>query len=167
VDCNSPVTIVVSRGQKLIALPGVVGEQQEVAEADLERAGFVVDVDTRDADEEEGTVLEQDPGAGSELPKGERITLVVSTGAGSVTMPNVEGQPRDTAVDQLTGLGLDVDVVEQEINDRGDDERVLDQAPTSGERLRSGDRVTIFVGVFVEEETTTTTLPEPDTQVQP
>jgi beta-lactam-binding protein with PASTA domain/predicted Ser/Thr protein kinase len=167
VDCNSPVTIVVSKGQKLIALPGVVGEQQEVAEADLERAGFVVDVDTRDADEEEGTVLEQDPGAGSELPKGERITLVVSTGAGSVTMPNVEGQPRDTAVDQLTGLGLDVDVVEQEINDRGDDERVLDQAPTSGERLRSGDRVTIFVGVFVEEETTTTTLPEPDTQVQP
>jgi eukaryotic-like serine/threonine-protein kinase len=167
VDCNSPVTILVSKGQKLISVPDVLGEQQEVAEADLERAGFVVDIDTRDADEEEGTVLEQDPVAGSELPKGERITLVVSTGAGSVTVPNVEGQPRDTAVDQLTDLGLDVDVVKQEINDRSDDDRVIDQAPSSGEQLRSGDRVTIFVGVFAEEETTTTTtLPEPDTDVE-
>ena len=167
VECNSLVTVVVSKGQKLITLPDVLGDQQEVAEAQLERAGFVVDVDTRDADEEEGTVIGQDPGAGSELPKGERVTLIVSTGAGSVVMPNVEGQPRDTAIDQLTGLGLDVDVVEQEIKDRSDDDRVLDQAPSGGERLRAGDRVTIFVGVFVEEEPEeeTTTLPEPDTQV--
>ncbi|HEX2129601.1 MAG TPA: PASTA domain-containing protein, partial [Solirubrobacterales bacterium] len=168
VDCNSTVTLVVSKGQKLVALPDVLGEQEEVAEAELERAGFIVDIDTRNADEEEGTVIEQNPGPGSELPKGERITLVVSTGAGSVVMPNVDGQPRDTAVTQLTGLGLNVDIVEQETRDRGDDDRVLDQAPESGERLRSGDQVTIFVGVFVEEEeetTTTTTLPEPDMEV--
>jgi serine/threonine-protein kinase len=169
VDCNSPVTIVVSKGEKLVTLPDVTGDQQEVAQAELERAGLVVDIDTRDADEEEGTVIGQDPAAGSELPKGEHVTLVVSTGAGSVTMPNVHGQPRDTAVDQLTGLGLDVDVVEQEVNDRGKDDRVIDQAPSSGERLRAGDRVTIFVGVLVEEEPppVSTTVPEPDTQVAP
>ena len=166
VDCNSLVVIIVSKGQKLITLPDVLGEQQEAAEAELERAGFVVDIDMRNADEEEGTVIGQDPGPGSELPKGERVTLVVSNGAGTIVMPNVKGQPRETAIDQLKGLGLNVDVVEQETRQRSRDGRVIDQAPSRCERLRSGDRVTIFVAVFVEREPPgQSQIPEADTEV--
>ena len=57
----------------------------------------------------------------------------------------------------LQSRGLSVDVVEQETEDRGEDGRVLQQAPTPGSRVRSGDQVTIVVGVFIEPETTTTT----------
>jgi eukaryotic-like serine/threonine-protein kinase len=150
VECESTVTLIVSKGPNLIRLPDVLGDSQEVAESELERLGFIVDIDTRDADEPEGTVIGQDPGPGSELLRCDRVTIIVSTGAGSVIVPSVEGQPRDAAVDALTGRGLNVNIVEQEIDDEGDDDRVLDQAPDSGTRVLQGDTVTIFVGVFEE-----------------
>lgn len=168
VECQSTVTLIVSKGPNLIRLPDVLGDSQEVAESELERLGFIVDVDTRDADEPEGTVIGQDPGPGSELLRGDRVTIVVSTGAGSVIVPSVEGQPRDAAVDALTGRGLNVNIVEQETDDEGDDDRVLDQAPDSGTRVLQGDTVTIFVGVFEEPieieppaEATTEETPSP------
>jgi beta-lactam-binding protein with PASTA domain len=60
-------------------------------------------------------------------------------------------------------------VVEQETEDRSNDGRVLQQAPTPGSRVRSGDQVTIVVGAFVEPEepTTTTTSTIPDTTTTP
>ncbi|MGH2986571.1 MAG: PASTA domain-containing protein, partial [Solirubrobacterales bacterium] len=150
VECQSTVTLIVSKGPNLIRLPDVLGDSQEVAESELERLGLIVDVDTRDADEPEGTVIGQDPGPGSRLLRGDRVTIIVSTGAGSVIVPSVEGQPRDAAVDALTGRGLNVNIVEQETDDEADDDRVLDQAPDSGTRVLQGDTVTIFVGVFEE-----------------
>jgi beta-lactam-binding protein with PASTA domain len=43
-----------------------------------------------------------------------------------------------------------IKVVEQETDDETLDDRVTDQAPSAGTRIRQGDRVTIFVAVFVE-----------------
>jgi serine/threonine-protein kinase len=92
------------------------------------------------------------------------VTLVVSSGAGSVVVPDVLGQPSETAIGSLTSMGLDVNVVKQEVDDESDDDRVLDQAPASGTRVHEGDEVTIFVGKFTEPRTTTT-LPTPDQEV--
>jgi eukaryotic-like serine/threonine-protein kinase len=150
VECQSTVTLIVSKGPNLITLPDVLGDSQEVAESELERLGFVVDVDTRDEDAPEGTVIGQDPGAGSELLRGDRVTIIVSTGAGSVIVPSVEGQPRDAAANALGGRGLNVNIVEQETDEESEDDRVLDQAPDAGTRVLEGDTVTIFVGVFEE-----------------
>jgi serine/threonine-protein kinase len=157
VDCESTVTIFVSKGANTITLPDLLGQQEEVARSQLERLGLIVNVDTRDADEPEGIVIGQDPGPGSKLVRNDQVTLVVSTGAGSVIVPDVVGQSEDSARASLADRGLSVDVVEQETDDSSDDGRVLSQAPPPGSRVRSGDRVTIVVGVFVEPETTTTT----------
>jgi eukaryotic-like serine/threonine-protein kinase len=167
VECKSPVTIFVSKGAKLITLPDLIGQPEEVARSQLERLGLIVNVDTRDADEEEGTVIGQDPGPGSELLRNDQVTLVVSTGAGSVIVPDVVGQSEDSARASLGDRGLSVDVVEQETEDSSDDGRVLSQAPPPGSRVRSGDRVTIVVGVFVEPETTTTTTTDFTTTTEP
>jgi eukaryotic-like serine/threonine-protein kinase len=150
VDCQSTVTLIVSKGPNLVTLSDVLGDSQEVAESELERLGFIVDVDTRNADEPEGTVIGQDPGPGSRLLRGDAVTIIVSTGAGSVLVPSVEGQPGDAATAALTGRGLNVNIVEQETDEEAEDDRVLDQAPDPGTRVRQGDTVTIFVGVFEE-----------------
>ena len=164
VDCKSTVTMFVSKGANTISLPDLIGQQQEVAESQLNRLGLIPDVDMRDADEPEGTVIGQDPGPESELLRGDQVTIVVSSGAGSVIVPDVVGQSEDSARSSLASRGLSVDVVEQETEDRSDDGRVLQQAPTPGSRVRSGDQVTIVVGVFVEPEepTTTTTSDDPE-----
>ncbi len=166
VDCQSTVDLVVSKGPNLVTLPDVLGDSQEAAEAELERLGFVVNVDTRDADEPEGTVIGEDPGPGSELLRGDEVTIIVSTGAGSVTVPDVVGQSEDAARNLLQSRGLSVEIVSQETDEQSEDGRVLDQAPTSGARLRQGDFVTIYVGEFVEppepEPDPTTTTPTTD-----
>ena len=167
VDCQSTVTLVVSEGPNLVTLPDVVGQQEETARAELERLGFLVDVDPENSDEPERTVIGQDPGGGSRLPRGDRITLIVSTGAGTVILPDVVGQPEETAIDTLTGRGAaNIQVIEQETDDESADGRVLDQAPSPGTRIRADEQVTIFVGEFVppeEEEGSVDVAPGTDT----
>jgi beta-lactam-binding protein with PASTA domain len=157
VGCKDPVTLIVSKGPNLVTVPSVVGSSEEAARSQLENLGVIVNVDTADSDEPEGTVIDQDPVAGTEVRPHDRVTIVVSNGAGTITVPNVIGQPKDTAADILRSRGLTVQVVEQETDKLNDDKRVLDQAPASGQRAREGDVVTIFVGEFVPPETTTTT----------
>jgi beta-lactam-binding protein with PASTA domain/tRNA A-37 threonylcarbamoyl transferase component Bud32 len=168
VECQGVVTLIVSTGANTIAVPDLIDSQQEVAEARIRRLGLIPNVDTRDADEPAGTVIEQDPLAGEQLLRDDEVTIVVSTGAGSVIVPDVVGQSEDSARASLASRGLAVDVVEQDTDDESDDGRVLQQAPTAGTQARSGDQVTIVVGVFVEPEPTTTTTddtttPEPTT----
>ena len=164
VGCRSTVVLFVSKGANLVTLPDVLGDSEDVARAELERLGFIVDVDTKDADQPEGEVIGQNPGPGSRLLRGARVTILVSTGAGSVIVPNVEGQSEDAAISTLQSRGLSVDVVSQDTEEANEDGRVLEQAPASGTRVRQGDTVTIFVGNFEEPvvieppaDTTTTT----------
>jgi serine/threonine-protein kinase len=156
VECQGGVTLLVSRGQDIVTLPDVIGLQREEAESELKRLGFIVDVDTRDADQPEGEVIGQDPGPDSDLKKGSTVTIIVSTGAGSVIVPSVEGQSEDAAKTLLTGRGLSVTIQEETTTESSEDGRVIDQAPAPGTRVRMGDPVTIVVGVFEEPE------PEPE-----
>jgi serine/threonine-protein kinase len=167
VDCESTVTLLVSKGANLITLPDVLGDDEAVARSQLENLGLIVNTDTKNDDAPEGTVIGQDPGPGSELLRGDRVTIIASTGAGSVIVPDVVGQSEDAARSRLAGAGLSVDVIEQDTEDRGDDGRVLDQAPAGGARVHSGDQVTVVIGVFTEPETTTTTTTEPETTTTP
>lgn len=153
VQCESVVTAFASKGPNLVTVPDVLGLDESAAESELREAGFVPNVETTNSDEPEGTVVAQDPGPGSSLQKGTEVIITVSTGAGSVVVPNVEGQPRDTAVSTLQGRGVtNIKVIEQETDDQTEDDRVTSQAPSGGTRIRQGDRVTIFVAVFVEPE---------------
>jgi eukaryotic-like serine/threonine-protein kinase len=151
VDGGSTVTLLVSKGSNAVEVPTVVGDQQQIAENEIERAGLIANVETQDSDEPEGIVIAQDPVAGSSVSPGSEVTIVVSTGAGSVIVPDVEGLSEDAAIDTLASRGLDVSVREEPVSDASDDGRVLDQAPEAGARVREGDEVTIVVGVLEEE----------------
>ncbi|MDX6584105.1 MAG: eukaryotic-like serine/threonine-protein kinase [Solirubrobacterales bacterium] len=164
VDCQSTVTLVVSKGANTISLPSVIGEDETVARSQLENLGLIVNVDTKDADDPEGTVIGQDPGPDSQLLRGDRVTIIVSTGAGSVIVPDVVGQSEDAARSALQGRGLAVDVIDQDTDVKSEDGRVLQQAPSPGSRVHGGDQVTIVVAHFVEPEpTTTSTTPSTTT----
>ncbi len=152
VECQSRVTLLVSRGQNLVTLPSVIGLQRSEAESELKRLGFIIDVDTRDADQPEGEVIGQSPGPDSQLRKGDTVTIIVSTGAGSVIVPNVEGQTESAARTNLIGDGLNVVIDEEATDDESEDGRVIDQAPGSGTRVQMGDTVTIVVGVYEEPQ---------------
>ncbi len=157
VACDSRVTLLVSRGVRLVAMPDTVGEQVDVARAQLEALGLVVETESRNADEPEGQVIAQTPGPGQQVRRGSRVHLVYSTGAGSIVVPDVVGQQQAAAKATLISRGLEVTIVKQATSDGSADGIVLDQSPDPGSRARKGDIVTIVVGRYVKPTTTTTT----------
>ncbi len=163
VECESVVTILISKGVKLSTVPDVVGLQQSEADTALRDAGLIPNFEEEDSDLPEGQVIGQNPAGGSEVKKDTEVTVRVSNGEGTVTVPNVEGQPEDTAVSQLRSRGAtNIKVIEQETEDESLDGRVISQAPSAGSQIRASDQVTIYVGVFVEPE-----VPEEDPDADP
>jgi beta-lactam-binding protein with PASTA domain len=153
---GSVVKIVVSRGPELVTVPDVLGASESSARAQLRTAGFLVNSESRDSSAESGTVIEQDPGGGSEIEEGSEVTIVVSRGPGDVTLPNVVGQREASAIARLSGLGLDVRAIERDTEARSEDGRVLEQFPSSGSEVAPGSEVVIEIGVLVESEEAST-----------
>jgi beta-lactam-binding protein with PASTA domain len=75
---GSTVRINVSKGPKPIAVPNVVGSPFESAQSALQGAGFAVARQDVESGEPAGTVVGQDPAAGTQQGKGSVITLQVS-----------------------------------------------------------------------------------------
>jgi eukaryotic-like serine/threonine-protein kinase len=153
------VTLLVSRGSNLVEVPSVLGLQQEDAQADIEAAGLLPNVETQDSTEPEGTVIAQDPGPGS-APRGSEVTITVSTGAperaggeagpGSVVVSSVIGDSKQAARATLRAQRVKVAVEKQDVTSSDDDGIVLEQAPEGGTRVERGSTVTIVVGRFKE-----------------
>jgi eukaryotic-like serine/threonine-protein kinase len=146
---GSVVTLVVSRGKERTAIPDVVGQPQEQAEAALGDAGFQVGTqEQEDADAEPGTVLAQDPPAGTQAAAGTRVTLTIATAPAEVEVPDVVEEERDAARQALEDAGFTVRVVDEPVETPDEDGFVTGQDPGAGETAEPGSRVTITVGRF-------------------
>jgi serine/threonine-protein kinase len=80
--------------------------------------------------------------------KGSTVTITVSTGPSTATVPNVVGQQREAAEDDLQEQGFEVDVEMVPVTDPTQDNVVQDQDPDGGSQASVGSTVTIFVGEF-------------------
>ena len=78
------ITINLSKGNKEGLVPSVIGMQKDDVEAYLKSYGYVLgNINTVTSPEDEGTVLEQNPVAGSTLDKESSVDIVVSDGKGT------------------------------------------------------------------------------------
>ncbi len=110
---NSTVTLVVTKGPFPVHVPGVVGRQAGEAEAELRGLGFEVEVQRRDDESKpRDQVIEQNPPEGTGLPAaaGTKVVIVVANGPPGPAMPAVVGQNCRQSIDQLRGMGLNVNV---------------------------------------------------------
>lgn len=127
-------------------VPNVIGMVYEDAEQELLRAGFRAERgETRNhAASPAGTVLEQNPAPGERELAGESISLVVSGGQKTGTVPNVVGMPRADAEVAIEGAGYSVgEVTEQPSNaPRGE---VIGTRPRGGETLLQPNTVSLVV----------------------
>jgi len=90
-----------------VQVPAQVGRPAEAATADLRRRGFVVDLQPEpNILVPVGTVVGQEPVAGSKLEQGSRVVLRVSSGPPGTKVPDVRGLPAADAVRSLTNAGL-------------------------------------------------------------
>jgi beta-lactam-binding protein with PASTA domain/predicted Ser/Thr protein kinase len=148
------ITLLVSRGTNQVEVPNVVGVDDQAALAALQDAGLSGVLVQRDSTEPEGKVISQSPGAGKLVARGSQVTVFASTGA--ITVPDVVGQDRKTAVNALKKAGFTVAVTEETSSDPAQANRVISEFPPGGSRGRPEDTVTLSVGVSAPAPTTTT-----------
>ena len=141
------VQINISRGVKPLTIPSVIGQPYESAASALQGAGFKVSRTNVDSDEPAGTVVDQQPGAGT-APAGTTITLSVSKGPPESQVPDVSSQAEDDAVATLQAADFEVNVEHEATDDPALDGFVLSQDPAGGSRAPKGSTVTIVVGQF-------------------
>ena len=91
-----------------VTVPDVVGKTQVDATRALEDAGLKVGQITsaNDSQAAAGTVLLQDPAAGSTVDDGASVGLTVSSGPGTAAVPDVVGMTRADAQAALADAGF-------------------------------------------------------------
>jgi len=142
VPANTLVTLFVSKGQAPVAVPNVVGQQQDQAAATLQSKGFKVDTKTdATSSSPAGQVISQNPSGGTAAP-GATITITVSGGA--VSVPSVVGDSQQTASQVLTTAGFQVSVQQGSGPAQYANGTVFSQQPANGTAAK-GSTVTIFV----------------------
>jgi beta-lactam-binding protein with PASTA domain len=160
---GSTVTLVVSRGPEQVAVPDVTGATRADAERQLRDAGLEPAVTEREsAQVEAGTVLEQDPGAGTRIAKGGTVGLVVAKAPAEIPVPGVIDETEEDAVQALEDAGFEVEVEDEPAATPEEDGLVLDQDPSPDTPLQPGSEVTITVGRFEPEA-----VPEPTASPEP
>jgi beta-lactam-binding protein with PASTA domain/tRNA A-37 threonylcarbamoyl transferase component Bud32 len=146
---GATVTLWVSRGREMVAVPDVLDQDRASAENELRANGFQVSVETVPSDAEEGRVVGQNPNPGFEAPKGSTVTIEVSEGPQTKSVPDVQGESQEDAERILQDAGFEVRAREEPTTDEDMDGRVIDQNPSGGVQAEPGSTVTIVIGNFI------------------
>ncbi len=144
---GSTVEFRISVGVCMAIVPDVVNETQADAAYYLPMAWLPVGTVTQQCSDTvtAGNVISQSSVAGSSIPLGTPVDLVVSTGTCRVTVPNVVSQTQDAATTSITGAGLTVGAVLQACSNTVAAGKVLWQAPAANALVTAGATINLSV----------------------
>lgn len=147
VEPGTKVILVVSAGPEQFPIPNVTDIPVEQARDLLTSDGFVVGVETPQDSQDvpEGIVISQSLPAGTEADPGTVIDLVVSAGPRFLTVPVLEGVAATLAEEELTRLGFEDVVVEEEFSDDMLEGFVTRTEPAASQIAQRDQTVTLFV----------------------
>lgn len=123
----------------------VDGAQERVDRLNLDLTVFAYE--TRQSDEEEGTILEQDVKAGDVVKRGSQINVVIA-GKGDntsemVKIPSVIGKTKSSAKSTLESAGFKVNFEYGDYNDSVAADVVTAQSPSAKNQAAKGSTVTV------------------------
>lgn len=141
---NGAVTLTLSRGPEVVAVPNLKGRPLEAAKAELTKAGLAPGLVTQSfsQDVEQGSVISTDPAGGEKRAPDTAVSLIVSKGR-PVPVPNVAGAPFEQARSTLQGLGLKVATASEQVNAPSPAGTVANQSVGAGTQAAAGDTVTL------------------------
>jgi eukaryotic-like serine/threonine-protein kinase len=127
-----------------VAVSNYVNETQQLATQNIQADGFHAVVKTHSSSTvQNGFVFKQDPVAGQHQPKGDNVTIFVSTGKPKVVVPTLKGLKSADAIAQLKALHLVADVHDVQSAIPADEVTASD--PKVGTKVVSGTKVRINV----------------------
>ncbi|WP_087096017.1 Stk1 family PASTA domain-containing Ser/Thr kinase [Nocardiopsis sp. JB363] len=128
-------------------VPDVSGQSQEEAESALRGEGYeTFTVDTQADDEvEEGTVIETDPAAGSDVPFEESIVIMVSSGPGALEIPSVDGQTEADAQSTLSEAGFENVTTESQAHETVAQGNAIGTDPSAGNEVAPDTEISLSI----------------------
>jgi eukaryotic-like serine/threonine-protein kinase len=127
----------------LVTVPNVVGQPADQAQDALEAAGFEVTRASAASERPVDEVIEQNPPADEQAEEGSEVTITLSTGPETATVPSVQGLTVDEASRALIEAGF---VPRQQAEENADVEEniVIRTDPAAGAEAALNSAVTIF-----------------------
>ncbi len=151
VSCGTTVEVVLSTGVCPVTVPDVTGMELDAAAAALQQASLLYTTTESCSDMiPAGSVAEQDPAGGEQVPPGSTVALVISNGPCPVAVPDVLGLDQASALAALAQASL-LYVVTEDCDDTVPADHVAAQDPAGGTLVLPGSQVmlTISVGMCV------------------
>ncbi len=150
---GSTVRIVLSKGQKEeiaegkeIIVPSVIGFDLNQAKVYLAERGLSVGVvDKKESEETKDVVLRTIPEPGQKVTEGVPIKLIVSSGGGKVSVPNLRGKSEYRARLLLEESGLEMGRKSYTTSGEHAFDIIVSQSPEPGVTIGKGSKVDITV----------------------
>ncbi len=137
-----------------VTVPDVVGSSSDSANSTLTAAGFNVSREFEtSSDIAAGKVIRQSPTAGTTVSEGAMVTITVSQGTESVTVPSVVGKTESDARTSLGNSKLNVGTVTQDYSNSVAEGYVISQSVSSGSTVSAGTSVDLVVSLGAKEVT--------------
>ncbi|MFG2587775.1 Stk1 family PASTA domain-containing Ser/Thr kinase [Streptomyces sp. NPDC048438] len=142
-----------------VDVPDLIGSTMEQAQGRADNAEVKLAVGSKEpcANQEKGKICSQSPSPSEKMETGETVTVVVSTGAPKVEVPDVLEKSEDSARKALEDKGFTVNVKTAESEKTVD--TVISQDPEGGSKVEKDTEVTITVAKEA-------TVPMPDVRTR-
>lgn len=148
---TSTVTLVVSKGPDLRAVPDMIGKPLDQAQQALEASGLMLGAQHEDWSEEvpAQAIISQSEPPQSQLKVGTSIDVVISKGRQPRAVPDVVNRTADEARAALDELELSLELREahSESVEKG---RIISQEPAAQSQLYRGDTVVVTISLGPE-----------------
>lgn len=129
-----------------VTVPNVVGKQAKVAQNILEDNHLRVSInEVTNSEVPAGKVISMTPSAGTEVKEQRLIQLVVSKGAGEVSVPDLKGMTIDQVRSTLSGLGISIGNISNRNDSSQPPSVVLDQSPAAFSKITKGGTVSLVI----------------------
>lgn len=154
VDEGTMIRVVVSsgKGESEVSVPSVTGYTDNAAIGMLQDAGLDYNREYESSDQvPEGTVIRQSPDSGTMVAAGSKVTIVVSQGKESVTVPDLKNKTESEARKALEDEGLQAGTVSTDYSDTVEEGKVISQSEIAGKTVYSGTTVDIVISLGPKE----------------
>lgn len=148
VSDNTTINVVISTGTANSKVPDVVGQTEEDAIAKLDAAGISYTITNEYSDDyDAGVVISQSPTGGSSISKNKKVTLTVSRGQETTTVPSLSGMSQSDAITALSNAGLNAGSITSDYSSSVEEGYVISQGTSAGRTVQMGSTVDMVISL--------------------
>ena len=152
-----------------VSVPNLVGQTIADAQTQGVELGLNVQISStqQSLDQPEGTIIAQDPAAGTSVPRDSVVKVTVVSGKPLVAVPDLRGMTEDEARQALLDLKLKPGTASDEFDPSAPEGQIIGQSPAATVEVAVGTPVDYVLSKGPEPTPTPTVEPSPTPTIEP